>query len=177
MSEKKVINIGKDVDKIDLTKIEKSYTTEDEMKKDKSAIYLNPTMGEGMVDLVKLTTELVNFIEYINKPEMEELEKKDHDAFVRHLDSQFESFSLHYYSIFRMLTEKENINKREENITRLITLIETLKEVQEGKRNMEKTYDTFKESLNQEFIYSKYGGKDKFESHLKESNKKNTKKK
>jgi hypothetical protein len=161
---------------------EKSYVTEEDAKRDPNGIYLDPNSSrEQIVDLEKLTVELVKFLEYINTSKMEELEDTDHDAFVKHLESQFDEFSLHFYSIFKLLTEKGGRTKRDENIGKLITLIETLKQVQCGNKDMNSTYESFKEELNEEFIYSKYGGKKKFEEHMakenaKKKNKKNRRK-
>jgi hypothetical protein len=166
------VNLDKELDNADLSKIEKSYVTEADMKKDKNAIYLNPESGENIADLEKLTTELVKFLEYINKPQMEELQKTDYDAYIKHLESEFETFSLHYYSIFKLLTDNKDLEKRDDNVRRLISMIELLSEVKSGKKSMKKSYDMFKEELNEEFIYSKYGGKDKFEAEIKKNKKK-----
>lgn len=158
---------------------EKSYVTEEDAKKDPNGIYYDPnSTREQIVDLEKLTIELVKFLEYINTPKMEELEDTDYDSFVKHLESQFEEFSLHFFSIFKLLTEKGGRSKRDENVGKLITLIETLKQVQSGYKDMNSTYESFKEELNEEFIYSKYGGKKKFEEHMaKQNTKKKNKKK
>ena len=158
---------------------EKTYTTEEDAKNDPNAVYFDPNSTvEQIVDLERMTVELVKFLEYISTPKMEELEDTDHDAYIKHLESQFEDFTLHFYSIFKMLTEKGSRSKRDDNIAKLINLIETLKQVQNGNRDMNSTYENFKENLNEEFIYSKYGGKKRFEEHMaKENSKKNKKNK
>jgi hypothetical protein len=157
---------------------EKSYVTEEDAKNDKNGIYFDPnSTAEEIVDLEKMTSELVGFLAYINTPQMEELEESDHDAYVAHLESKFEEFSLHFYSIFKLLTEKGGKSKRDENVGRLIGLIEVLKQVQDGNRDMNQSYETFKEGLNEEFIYSKYGGKKQFEEHMRKENSKKSKSK
>jgi hypothetical protein len=153
---------------------DKSYATEDEMKKDPNAIYVDPESAPaGIIDLEKLTIELVSFLEYLNTSQMEELEKQDHDAFIKHLEAKYEDFTLNYYSIFKLLTEKGG--DRDVNIGKLLNLIEILKQVQNGESDMDSSYENFREKLNSEFIYSKYGGKKKFEEHMAK-NKKNKKK-
>lgn len=151
-------------------KIEKQFVSEKEAKEanDKNAIFLDDdTRPSNVGDLEKLTTELVGFITYINGEDMEKLAVSDYNAYIGHLEEKFDDFSLNYHSIFKMLTDKESINNREENIQKLISLIEVLMEVKQGKRSMDKEFENFRETKAQEYVYPKFGGKEQFEETMK----------
>lgn len=121
-------------------------------------------------DLEKLLDRVLEFLRYINKTEMQELENEDKFAFERHLDSKFEDLSLRYYSIFRLLLDKDN---REDNVCKLIDIFSTLKKVKTGSLDIHKATEEYHEELNSEYIYPKFGGKEQFEKKMqKEKNKK-----
>jgi hypothetical protein len=161
--------MSKELDKVNISKLaeETEFVSESELKRDKNGIYLDmKSEAQEIADLDKLTTELVGFLEYINKPEMEQLESTDHTAFVHHLESKFDEFVNLYYPIFKLLTDPDSRTKRDENITRLIDMIDLLTKIKAGQKDMDKSYEEFKEGLNQEYIYSKYGSKENFEREM-----------
>lgn len=141
-------------------KIDKEFYTAEEAMKDKSAIYIDQGKQEdGIPDLVKLTTELVSFLEYMNTADMEILAETDYDAFVKHLETKFDSFSLNYYTIFKLLTNKEERHNRDASVMKLLGMIQVLQSVQAGEANLEKESELFKESLAEQYIYPQFGGK------------------
>jgi hypothetical protein len=126
-------------------------------------------------NLVELTNTIVEFITYINEPDMINLHDSDFKAFESHLENKFEKFSLDYLSIFKMLIKKDG---REDNIMKLFNIISTLKDVKSGAKDHETEFEKFKEQQAQEYIYSKYqGGKEEFEKKLIKKAKKQNKKK
>lgn len=133
----------------------------------------NSQTGNGktavLPDLEKLLDRVLELLQYINTEEMKDLESKDPAAFETHLDLKFEDISMKYYSVFRLVIDKEN---REENIFRLIEIFSTLKKVKAGDLDIDRADEDFRENMNQEFIYSKYGGKEKFEAEMHKKSKK-----
>lgn len=128
-----------------------------------------PLDAKAIPDLDKLLKEVLEMLYYINTDEMQKLEETDNYSFERHLDSKFESLSLEYNSIFRLLLDKEN---REKNILKLIEVFSKLQEVKAGLIDISKADIDFKEELNEEYIYPKFGGKEQFEKTISEKNKK-----
>lgn len=127
----------------------------------------------GLPDLEKLLDRVLELLQYINTPEMQALEISDPPAFECHLDVKFEDISMRYYSVFRLIIDKEN---REENIFKLIEIFSILKKVKSGDINIDKADENYREDLNEQFIYSKYGGKANFEQEMQKSTGKKKKK-
>ncbi len=162
------IEDGKRVYDIDNDAINMSNMSD---KKDPNGIYLDFDT-EGIPDLNNLTSEIVNFLEYVGSDEMVKLENLDPKNFELHLESKFENFTLKYMNVYKMLLNK---NERECNLAKLLKLIDILKDVKNGNKNMEQEFGKFKESLAEEYVYPKFGGKDKFEKKIiKRAQKKQT---
>ena len=125
-------------------------TKEEEAKLDVNAI----------PDLEKLLNSVIEVLKYIDTDEMQELEARDQFAFERHLDEKFGDFSLKYYPIFMLLTDKKN---REENVCKLIDMFSRLKKVKDGQVDITEADKSFNEDLNSEYIYPKFGGKEEYE--------------
>lgn len=151
-----------------------SISTIEGEEKDPNGIYLDRCTKEGIPDLVELTKQIVNFIEYIGTNEMEKLEKEDNDKFCLHIETVFPEFTLKYMAIYKMLLDKEN---REDNLIKLLNLFKILRDVKAGSRNIDREFDTFKENLAQDYVYPKFGGKAEFEKKIKSRADKKTKRK
>lgn len=119
---------------------------------------------ESIPDLDNLLNTIIEFLEYIETDEMQKMEETDKAGFEKHLDEKFSTFTLRYYGIFKMLLEKKG---RAENVHKLINLFSELNKVKSGAKNMDTVYSEYTEGLNNEYIYSKYGGKENFEKALK----------
>lgn len=123
-----------------------------------------PKLDVGAIpDLEKLLETVLEFLKYISTDEMQKLEDSDPTAFERHLDSKFENLSLRYYSIFKLLLDKEH---REENVCKLIDIFTTLNKIKSGSLDIKKATDDFHEEQNHEYIYPKFGGKEEFEKEM-----------
>lgn len=141
-----------------------STVNDQEAQRDPNGIYLNFD-NQAIPDLNKLTTEIINFLEYVNTDEAEKIEKDNFENYKRHLEGKFPDFTLNYINIYNMLLEKEN---REDNLVKLLNLFEILKDIKEGKKDIQEEFIRFKEAQASEYIYPKYGGKENFEKHIKQ---------
>ena len=130
-----------------------------------SSIY-NGDEPVNIPDLTKLTKEIIDFLDYVNKPDMLKMQDDEPRAFELHLESKFENFVENYYSTFKMLLDKKD---RSKNVLKLMQMINTIKKVKDGQKSYDNAFNQIKENLAEEFIYSKYGGKDNFEKQLKEN--------
>ena len=142
-------------------------------ERDPNGIYLDRCNKEGIPDLAELTKQIVKFIEYIGTEEMEKLEQEDNLTFCTQVESTFPDFTLKYISIYKILLDKET---REENLVKLLDLFQILRSVKAGTRNIDREFDTFKETLAKDYVYPKFGGKTEFEKKIKaQANKKQKK--
>jgi len=132
---------------------------------------LGKTMGdapEAIPDIDQLLDHVISMLEYIKTDEMQLLENTDPDAFEQHLDTKFSDFTYRYYAVFKLLLDKEN---RKDNVARLIQLFEKLNKIKNNETSMDDAYEEYTEGLNSRYIYSKFGGKAKFEQKMKEHRK------
>lgn len=120
-------------------------------------------------DLANLTKQIIEFLEYINTPDMQKMQDEEPRAFELHLESKFEHFAENYYSTFKMLIDKKD---RIKNVEKLMQMISMIKKVKDGQKSYDSTFNQIKEDLAEEYIYSKYGGKDNFEKQLMQNKKK-----
>ena len=133
-----------------------------------------PLSANAIPNLEKLLDSILELLRYINTDEMQKMETDDQQAFEQHVDAKFNDLSIRYYSIFRLLMDKEH---REENVHQIIDMISKLKEIKEGKVDIEKATKDYTETKNQAYIYPKWGGKEQFEKAMREEEKKNKGKK
>ena len=132
---------------------------------------LGKTMGdapEAIPDIDQLLDHVIGMLEYINTDEMKQLEDSDPYAFEQHLDTKFSDFTYRYYAVFKLLLDKEN---RKDNVARLIQLFEKLNKIKNNETSIDDAYEEYTEGLNSRYIYSKFGGKAKFEQKMKENRK------
>jgi hypothetical protein len=141
----------------------------------KGHIMLNNDKESKIPDITKLTGQIIEFIEYIEQPEMKKFAKENNMMFKQHVENKFEDFTLDYYSIYKMLADNEE--KRADNIDKLFNMLSRLKDVETGKSNVEKEFMKVREELAHEFLYPQFGGKKGFEKAMEEDLKKNKKSK
>ena len=124
-------------------------------------------------DITNLTGQIIEFVEYIEQPEMKNFSKENNMMYKGHLETKFEDFSLEYYSIYKMLVDNED--KRAENLDKLFNMLSKLKDIEMGKSNVEKEFVKVRDELANEYLYPKFGGKQQFEKAM-EADLKNNKK-
>lgn len=115
-------------------------------------------------DLGKLLDNILQLLQYINTDEMQKLELEDNESFMEHVDNKFRNLSIQYYSIFSLLMDRKN---REDNVQKIIEMINRLKQVKEGKISLKQADHDYKEEINQRYIYSQWGSKEQFEKAMK----------
>jgi hypothetical protein len=130
----------------------------------KGSIMLNNDRENKIPDLIKLTGQIIEFIEYIETPEAKNMAKENKMLYKHHLENKFEEFTLEYYSIYKMLVENEN--ERAENIERLFKMIDRLKDVESGKSNVDREFIKIREELAQDYLYPQFGGREAFQKAL-----------
>lgn len=116
-------------------------------------------------DIDVIVGNILKFAEYICSDDMQKLEENNKKAFEKKIEDTFKIYESRYLSMYKLLMDKEN---REENLFKLIQLLKNLKDVKEGVRDLETVTNEFGESLREEFIYSKFGGKEKFEKTMEQ---------
>lgn len=67
------------------------------------------------------------------------------------------------YGVISLLLDRVN---RYENVERLMRMFEMMNNAKCGRSTLEEVEKDFTEEINQRYIYSKYGSKEKFESEL-----------
>src|SRR5947207_2046646 len=106
---------------------------------------------EVLPDIEKLIDYVISFLEYIDTEDMQKLENEDPNAFEKHLDNKFSDFTLRYYTFFKLLLDKKN---RENNVKRILELLQSLNEVKNEEKTMDKAWSDYTEDLNTRYIYS-----------------------
>lgn len=129
--------------------------------------------AKAIPDLDRLLATVLEFLEYIGTPEMQAMEIHDNIGFEHHMDAKYPDLSLRYYSIFKLLLDREH---REENVCKLIDIFSALKRVKSGEVDIKDATSDFQEGMNNEYIYPKFGGKEKFEKKMASDAKKGKKK-
>lgn len=126
---------------------------------------------EEIVDLNDVVKQIIEILEFMNTKEMIEMKQIDQKLFEKFIDDKFSDFSLMYHSILRLLFENN-----EQNIQKLMYIIQILGKVKNKELNMDNVFEDFKESLAEEYIYPEFGGKSEFEQTIIDRNKKKEKK-
>lgn len=123
---------------------------------------------DGQVpDLKHLTENLVKILAEINSEEMIQLFDTDKELFKEKMEQKFPEFSNRYYSLFQQLLEKDM-----DNIGKLIMMLTNLHKVEHGELTMDDAFNNVRESLSEDYIYPKFGGKENFEKTMRERGKK-----
>lgn len=151
-------------DVMDEIKIDQKIYTAEDVKLDPNAlpdISDAPMSASSIPDLDVITGHVVDMLEFMDSSDMVKKRKENQ-----------KEFELVVYHKYRELMPTKIIDllieDRVGNLERLITMFDTLKDVKAGKKNMEKEYSRFTEDVNQQYVYSKYGGKDKFNKKMME---------
>jgi hypothetical protein len=149
--------------------IKKSVTTINEPTTfSRGEVMLNEKKEQNTSNIVNLTKQIIDFVEYLEKPEIKEL-AKNHGQFTNHIETKFEDFTLEYYSIYKMLLDEKN---RSDNLEKLFNMITQISKIDEGKSNYNKEFNKVRETLAEEFLYPKFGSKENFQKAMSKTNKK-----
>lgn len=120
---------------------------------------------DSLPDVDALLTQIMELMEFINTDEMRELEENNKDEFEKRIEQKFNIYESRYSKIYILLMQKKN---RIQNLIRLTDICSRINEMRSGKLDMKTTNEKFIEEMNNEYVYSKFGGKEKFEETLKQ---------
>lgn len=150
-------------------KMDKKLYSFDDIKNDPDAEVMDMKPA-AIPNIENITARVVEMLDFMNTPDMSEMEISDNVKFYQIITSKFEDLP---FSIIKLLLEKEN---RGENIGKLLEMFDILQNVKYGNRNIEDAYNNYKENLNEQFIYPKFGGKTEFERKMAKKARKHMKK-
>jgi hypothetical protein len=140
----------------------------DETERNAMRIDMNPN---AIPDLDNMLVHIQRLLEDIETPEMQELEKKNRSEFEKILTHKYYE-DISSIKIINLMLEPE----RYENLEKLLDMFERLKNVKSGKLNIQDAHKNWCEKMNEEYVYSKHGGKENFEKVMRETqNKSKTK--
>ena len=120
-------------------------------------------------DLEQLTSKLLEFIEFVDSPEIVEMRKTQMGNFNYIVNEKFKMLPL---SMVKLLSDTEH---RAENLEKILDMINLLRSVKTGERSLENAENEFVEKRAEEYLYPAFGGKDNFYKVAEEN--KNKKKK
>jgi hypothetical protein len=110
---------------------------------------------EGIHDIEKLMGHVIDLVEFMNSEPMKEMKIKNNDEFERVIIFKYQNDIP--YRIISLLFENQ-----EKFLPELIDMFEILLKIKSGKADCKTEYEKFGESKNEEYIYPKFGGKEKF---------------
>lgn len=121
-------------------------------------------------DLVLLTNKVLEFIDFEDNIETQNLKKNDIGRYNFIVDDRFKSLPT---SMIKLLSDKD---KRTENVEKILDMIRLLKNIKEGYTSFENAENEFFEKRAEEYLYPKFGGKENFYKIAEENKKKQNKK-
>ena len=121
---------------------------------------------DNIPNLEKLTSDVLNFIQFTDKPEIKNMIKTRYGEFINIITEKYPDIP---FSITKMLID-ENIN-RDESIKRLIHIFERLNKIKNGKLNLNSEFKDFQEEISEEYLYPKFGGREEFIKKMGQSKK------
>ncbi len=85
---------------------------------------------ENLPDSNVILDNIILILEYMNTPEMTELRKNNNDVFVSTMETKFEDFAEHYYSVFRMVISGKDLSM-------LFEMLSTIDKMKNNKTSVE----------------------------------------
>lgn len=119
-------------------------------------------------DLDKLSSHILDYLEYINSDEMVQLQKNNLIEFEKHINEKFiipdDREDRICHKIFHLLNDPKT---RKENLREVIKMLEQLKAVKNNQIDIMTATEEFREKQNEKFVYPHFGGKENFETEIK----------
>lgn len=120
------------------------------------------------VDAIPDTDEILEYLNnaiiFIDTPAMQLLEVDDNDKFENILHEKYNSRLPN--SMIKLLCSKE----RENNIGQMVEMLCSLSDIKQGKKDLMEETKKFSEKQSEKYIYSKFGGKNKFIDKMSKKN-------
>jgi hypothetical protein len=117
-------------------------------------------------DLEKLTNNVLDFIEFINKPETIKLKAESTGNYNYIINEKFADLPL---SMIKLLSDTEN---RAKNLEKVLDMITMLRSVKNGQKSFGDAENEFMEKRSEEYLYPAFGGRDNFYRIAEENKKK-----
>jgi hypothetical protein len=133
----------------------------DENSRNAMRVEMNPS---AIPDLDDMLVHIQRLLEEIETPEMQELEKKNRNEFEKILTHKYYA-DISSTKIINLMLEPE----RYENLEKLLDMFERLKKVKSGNLDIQDAHKNWCEKMNEEYVYSKHGGKENFEKVMRET--------
>jgi hypothetical protein len=118
---------------------------------------------DAIPDVTELSTMVIDFIEYYDKPSTKLLRDTNYPNY---LNSLFDNFNKMPMSMIKLLSE-DDPDTRADNLAKIIDLLETLGKVKKGEISLEKANDDYTEKQNEAYFYPAFGGKEKLMDDIK----------
>lgn len=155
-------NITLNMDKKTKTSVALNMDDMDETARNAMQVEMDPN---AIPNLEKLLENIQNLLEDIESEPMQKLakvNKKEFEKIITHKYFQGQDVPL---KIVNLMLEEE----RYENLEKLLDMLDRLKDVQQGKLEINNAYKQFSEKLNETYVYPVHGGKEKFEKKMAET--------
>jgi len=117
-------------------------------------------------NLEEITTKVLEFIEFIDKPDIKNMKENNLAEFNYIVNEKFASLPL---AMIKLLSDTEN---RVGNLEKILDMINILRSVQLGQKTFETAENEFVEKRSEEYLYPAFGGRDKFYKIAEENKKK-----
>jgi hypothetical protein len=144
---------------------------QNDMKANPNAITMNTEEDMNVAsipDIEKLTEDILNFLKFTTTYETKLLIKENYGAFQHKVDELYPDIP---YSITKLLMDDtETAEDKSKNLVKLLEMLSQLSDIKKGNQDINKSFNSFRECLHEEYVYPKFGGKDEFERKLAENN-------
>lgn len=118
-------------------------------------------------DMMELVDQLTSMFEFMTEPEIVEMRRENYEQFEQIMYDKYQGFCDKYFTLFSMVIHYDP-EKDDKSLDNLVMMINALCMVQLGKISVDTANTVIGEELAEKYIYSKHGGKKKFEKHVKE---------
>jgi hypothetical protein len=122
-------------------------------------------------DLTELTSKILEFIEYYDNPDTQELIKNNKGNYNYVISQKFEIIP---YAMIKLLSDVDN---RAQNLQKIMEMIKMLENVKNGTSTLQSAEEEFSEKRAKEYLYPQFGGRDNFYKIAEESKLKRDKEK
>lgn len=154
-------------DNVKIEMVSSDQLTEEERKN----IFEREASIDAIPDLSVLSGAVYEILTYLEQPSVSKLLKTNESAVKMLLNNKYTHVPL---GIITLLLDE---NSREENIERMLNMFESLRKAKAGLLSLEDAEKNLMDDVNERYVYSKYGSKEKFEAEMAKEVKKEQKKK
>jgi len=92
---------------------DRKFVNENEIDKENSVVLDfgqdDEIVPDNLPDTDVILDNIILILEYMNTPEMVELRQNNNEVFVSTMETKFEEFAEHYYSVFRMVISGKDL--------------------------------------------------------------------